>query len=125
MAELILDDHGIEVIRKSGFVNARGNYALRTGDDTFFNTIDVQKTTIGTTATRIITPNWYQFFVVHKTAGSTIYLGDSSVTTSTGFPIEDAETFTFDNFNRGDDNEIYGIVASGTVDLYAVGSIKE
>lgn len=91
-----------------------------------FNSIQVVTTTIGTTATKINTPdNCYSFFLEHQESGETVYLGDSSVTTSTGYPVIDNQPFPCNNFAKGNNNELYGICSTGTVKVYAVGAYKQ
>lgn len=67
-----------------------------------------------TTATQILAANYERKgFVVQATDG-TVYLGDdSSVTTSTGFPLATGQSFS----SSAALGTIYGITASGTVNV--------
>lgn len=70
--------------------------------------------TVGTSATAIVGGNARRRFVtLYNNGASTVYLGKSTVTVATGFPLaagrylEDIDTL----------DEWYGIVASGTGDV--------
>lgn len=106
-------------------VTSRGAQ-LVTEDDTGFNTtIDEIETTITTTAVRIVTPDTTgSFSIYHQTEGAVLYLGDSSVTTSSGTRLEHGEVAEFSQMKANDANEIYGIVSSGTLTTYVSGVIS-
>lgn len=89
------------------------------------DTLEVKITNIGTTATRITTPeNSNHFFLIHRDSGETLYLGDSSVTASTGLPLPPDEKYPCNFFRKNNNNEIYGIVGSGDINVYAVAEIR-
>lgn len=46
------------------------------------------------------------------TGGSTVYVGGPGVTSAAGFPVEARETYSADVV--GADNDVWGLVASGT-----------
>jgi hypothetical protein len=52
---------------------------------------------------------------VYNNGASTVYLGGASVTTSSGFPLAAGASFAVDLKENGD--VLYGIVASGTVEV--------
>lgn len=107
----------------SKFFQRNNETYVRVGDDELFSSINTNITTIGTTATLIDIPTSSDFFLVHKVADAVIYIGDIDVTTSNGFPLEEDDVLTFSEMKTSD-NEIYGIVSSGTVDIYSVGSVR-
>lgn len=75
-----------------------------------------QAVSVGTTATQLTggdTGAKSGSFAVANVGAATIYIGGSGVTTATGFPIAAGESMSFDL--RSATDEIYGIVASGTV----------
>jgi len=111
------------------FFSRKNKTYVRTGDDGFneyFNTLEVKKSTVTSAATKITTPdNSGNFILIHKSQ-DTLYIGDSSVTTSTGYPVERNDAFKFDEFKANDENEIYAICESGvSIDVYALAGIKE
>lgn len=61
----------------------------------------------------------YAKVYVRNTGGSTVYLGGSTVTTSTGFPLAASTTFPLD-LNVTDDGDLYAIVADGGSTTVAV-----
>lgn len=73
------------------------------------------RTTVAATATRIITSTDPFTRAVALKAASTnseaIYIGDSSVSTATGFPLAAGEAVTLDVNNR--ESILYAISASG------------
>ena len=79
------------------------------------------QTSVGTSATAI-EGTQYPGYLLKNNGAAVVYLGDSSVTTGTGFPIDPGDVFSpVDMANksvRGYNSErLYGIVASGTVDV--------
>lgn len=76
--------------------------------------VDYGNTACTTTATLIMAANYERKgFVIQATDG-TVYLGDdSSVTTSTGFPLATGQSFSSSAFL----GTVYGITASGTVNV--------
>lgn len=72
--------------------------------------------TVADTATLIATiPSiWGNVLLTNLDASVTLYIGPSTVTTADGKSILPGESFG-DNFAPGDD--IYGIVASGTIEV--------
>jgi len=89
-----------------------------------YNTLEVVSTTITTTATQINTPeSTGNFHLVHKTHGTTVYIDGADVTASS-YPLEAYEDLPFKGMSKGD-NEIYGIVSSGTATVWAIGVYKE
>ncbi len=78
-------------------------------------------TSVGTTAT-VLPGTQYPGFVLYNNGANTVFLGDSAVTTSTGFPVLTATEFSLDEVSarswRGrDDERLYGIVAAATEDV--------
>lgn len=108
------------------FKNTRGSeYARKVvrWDDRLYTSLGVKQTTVTTTATKIATPDDVgEFFIVCKSGD--IYIGDSNVTTATGYLLSQDEKLELGGFKRDDNNEIYGITASGSLAVFAVGSSK-
>lgn len=76
--------------------------------------------TVGTTATILVAATAFdQTVILHNTGGGIVYLGDSGVTTSNGFALDNGNTLTV---TVGDHEALYAIVASGT---HTVGVLKQ
>lgn len=77
--------------------------------------------TVGTTPTALpTTPLKGRIRVLVGNGGSVaVFVGDASVTTSTGVPVAAGATvpFEFGYAERTDDNVLYGVVATGTQDV--------
>ncbi len=81
-------------------------------------------TSVGTTAT-VIPGTQFPGFLLYNLGGATVFLGDSAVTTSTGFPVLTATSFDLDEVSarslRGrDDDRLYGIVVASTEDVRVI-----
>lgn len=79
--------------------------------------------TVGTTATVLDTEGDTDTRVgssiaVYNNGASTLYLGGSGVTTTNGVPV--AATSWGPAFDLGAQDRLYGIVASGTVDVRVI-----
>lgn len=79
------------------------------------------QTDVGTTATAI-EGTQYPSFLLRNNGSNTVYIGDSAVTTATGFPVEAGDLFSPAEFAhrslRGRPiDRIYGIVAAATEDV--------
>jgi len=88
----------------------------------YFDPIEVisqNTTTVTTTATAIPSSNLdYRKTILIKNIGSnTVYLGDSSVTTADGYPLEAGEEKSFD---IGTDCTLYGITGSSTSEVRTI-----
>lgn len=89
------------------------------------NTFDHVKTTIGTTAKFIDMPEQAEQVRLIFRGSGTIYIGkDTTLTTSNGFPLAVNEYLKL-NIKKGNNNNVYGIVASSTIDIYAIAMVKE
>ncbi len=78
-------------------------------------------TSVGTTAT-VIEGTQFPGFLLYNNGANTVFLGDSAVTTSTGFPVLTATEFSLDEVSsrslRGiASDRLYGIVAAATEDV--------
>ena len=78
-------------------------------------------TSVGTTAT-VLPGTQYPGFLLINNGATEVFIGDSAVTTSTGFPIPVDKEFSLDEVSarslRGrDDERLYGIVAASTEDV--------
>ena len=90
------------------------------------NSIDFVKTTITTNATKInFTESETEFILLHRDFDEILYLGkNNSVTTNTGFALYNDESL-YVEFQKNNVNELYGIVASGSIDVYVMTTIRE
>jgi len=87
-----------------------------------FNSINVVKTTVTTTATSIDFPESGGECVLMHTTDAVIYIGgDDTVSTSTGQEVNAYDVVTI-TAKAGNSNEIYAIVASGTVEVTVTGA---
>lgn len=80
--------------------------------------IDNRAVSVATTATRLdgdAEGRAASAVAVHNNGASTVYLGDSGVTTANGFPLAAGASVSFEMDDQGD--TLYGIVASGTVEV--------
>lgn len=77
---------------------------------------DSHSVSVGTTATRIDSEDLSagSSAALANVGGATVFVGGPDVTTAIGFPLAAGERMAFD-LRRGD--EIYGVVASGTVEV--------
>ncbi len=78
-------------------------------------------TSVGTSATAI-EGTQYPGFLLTNNGANTVYIGDSAVLTTTGFPIAAGEVFSPSDIShksiRGRPSErLYGIVAASTEDV--------
>jgi hypothetical protein len=124
-----VSDHGLEVLKKCAIVRDdtyKSRYSLRVASKdeytSSYNSIDVAKTTITVSATKIATPTSGNFSICNKSS-NTIYIGGASVTALTGFPLSQNEWVEFRDFQENNDNKIYGIVSEGTAIAYSLGEI--
>ena len=127
-----ISDHGIECLKKSAIVpNSKkpAQYAFRITEGTSeqkYNSLQIEITTVTTDITKISTPeNCSSFYIEHQGPGEVLYLGDSLVSVSTGYPLKPDKMLECKNFYKNDNNEIYGIVSSGTIKVYCIGVCKQ
>lgn len=79
---------------------------------------------VGTSATGL-EGTQYPGWVLKNNGAATVFIGDGAVTTATGFPIAAGDIFAPSELSmrslRGlEADKLYGIVASGTVDVRIV-----
>ena len=68
--------------------------------------------TVGTTATLLVAANIMDQTVwLHNLGGGAVYLGDANVTTANGYKMDNGDKM---QVPVGDNEGLYGIVASGT-----------
>jgi len=77
---------------------------------------------VGTSATLIAGTEYPGWILFNNDSTDTVFIGDSAVTTATGFPIPAGTTFSASDLAhqslRGRVEDcLYGIVASGTADV--------
>jgi hypothetical protein len=76
---------------------------------------------VGTTATLIVTANRAdQLVYLHSSSGS-LYLGNSAVTSSTGYKMDNGDKLTM---QLSDNEALYAITSSGTSTLMAMVTIN-
>jgi len=78
-------------------------------------------TSVGTSA-GAIEGTQYPGFLLINNGGETVFIGDSAVTTSTGFPVKSGEVFSpsemaHKSFTGKDSDRLYGRVAASTEDV--------
>lgn len=106
------------------FVYKRGTRVRTVNINECGNALDVVVTGMSDTATKIELPEDAYDVIIRSS--DTVYLGkDSSVTTSTGFPIHSTDMPLRLALTIGNNNALYGIMASGTANIYAAGVITE
>lgn len=91
------------------------------------NAFNIKKTTIGTSATKIEFPeSGNDFLIYHVTAMTNVWLGKSGVSVggSDSAPLPPEILLPLKVFS-GNGNNMYGVVNSGSVDIYVVGAVKE
>ena len=87
--------------------------------------IDARAVTVETTATRLDTADETDSVAgsavaVYNNGSVTVYVGDSGVTTSNGFPLAAGSSMSFEIDTEPGDlpgDALYGIVASGTAEV--------
>lgn len=113
-------------------VNSKGKASVRVFDTSASeNQADIfiaLKTNITTSATKIEFPEeGTQFSIYHASAGSTVWIGGSSSIVAAGSDVAPMlSEFKIDvSVVEGNDNNFYAIVASGSVDIYVIGTAKQ
>jgi hypothetical protein len=83
--------------------------------------VTASRVTVATTATVVATADADGGALLVKNVGAaTVYLGPADVTTATGFPLGAGEAWGEGNFAPGE--KLYGIVATGTVEVALLGN---
>jgi len=92
------------------------------------NSFQAVKSTVGTSATKIDLPESASEVVIrHMTEGTTLWIGNDTTITddgSTVFPLEKGDSLTL-FLKKGNNNNLYGIVSSGSISVYAAGVVTE
>ena len=106
-----------------------GKTAVRVLNDTesgLYNTLSIVKTTITTTAQKINTPeDSSNFMIYHDDVNTNVYVGDETVTTTDNVYLSQKDQLEISSFELNNENKLYGIVASGTATIYAIGVINK
>ena len=82
--------------------------------------ITAQKT-VTSTATLLVTANRADQLVYLHSSSGTVYLGNSDVTTSTGYRMDNGDKLSM---QLSDNESLYGIVASGTATMMVMATIN-
>lgn len=119
-------DKNINTLEKKKFtLDADGKTSHRTQKAARrFNTFNAAKTSVGTSATKINVPeDCTDFVLYHIETGETLWLGNSDTitTASTGIAPIPANFQVAMELIKGNDNNLYGVVSAGTIDVYAIG----
>jgi hypothetical protein len=77
--------------------------------------------TVTTTATLLVTANTHDQKVYLHSSSGTIYLGDSAITSSTGYKMDNGDKLIVD---LGDNEALYGITSSGTATMQVMVTIN-
>lgn len=121
-----VDDFGLEVLKKAAEEIVSGDkseYVLITKKVTGAS-VAVEVTEMSSTPAQITIPaNASRIYIKHITPPRTVHLGpDSTVSTSTGYPIENDIEYIIDD---PDSNlELFGVASGGTFDIFVMGIIK-
>ena len=76
---------------------------------------------VGTTATVLVAATGFDQTVWLHNSGGTLYIGASNVTTANGFKLDTGDKM---ELPVGDNEGLYGIVASGTNTVYVLKQIN-
>lgn len=90
------------------------------------NAIQARQTEVGTVAVRIEMPaEADQFIIWHIDDGVTVWIGDNKDITVDGIDVAPLKPDTMLSFvlEKGNDNQVYAIVSSGTTTLYTIGAV--
>jgi hypothetical protein len=82
--------------------------------------ITAQKT-VTSTATLLVTANRADQLVYLHSSSGTIYLGNSDVTTSTGYRMDNGDKLSM---QLSDNESLYGIVTSGTATMMVLATVN-
>lgn len=92
-------------------------------DTELYNSFEVKATDlIKNVAKRITTIDNSNFFTLVNKSNATIYIGESDVTDSSGFPLYPNESLEFKNMKSQDGNEIYAITNDNEAKIYCIGT---
>ena len=73
---------------------------------------------VGTTATLLVAASTFDQTVwLHNSGGGALYIGSSNVTTANGYKLDNDDKM---ELPVGDNEPLYGIVASGTNTVYVL-----
>jgi len=76
---------------------------------------------VGTTPTLIVAANRADQVINIHNLNSTVYLGDSSVSTSTGFRMDNGDKL---QIPLADNEALYGVTATGTSTVYVLVTVN-
>jgi hypothetical protein len=76
---------------------------------------------VGTTPTLIVTANRADQLVYLHSSSGTLYLGNSAVTSSTGYKMDNGDKLTM---QLSDNEALYAVTSSGTATLMAMVTIN-
>ena len=76
---------------------------------------------VGTTATLLVAANFMDQTVWLHNTGGALYVGDSTVTTANGFKLDTGDKM---ELPVGDNEGLYGIVASGTNTVFILKQVN-
>ena len=82
--------------------------------------ITAQKT-VTSTPTLLVTANRADQLVYLHSSSGTVYLGNSDVTTSTGYRMDNGDKLSM---QLSDNESLYGIVASGTATMMVMATVN-
>ena len=82
--------------------------------------ITAQKT-VTSTPTLLVTANRADQLVYLHSSSGTVYLGNSDVTTSTGYRMDNGDKLSM---QLSDNESLYGVVASGTATMMVMATVN-
>ena len=108
--------------------DSKNRVKVTTLDDNY-NTIAHTITEVGTTATplefpEITGPGMAEYQIIHRGAASVFIGSDNTVLTTTGFPLAQNEYLKL-VFKKKNENNVYAVVASGTIDVHIIATTRE
>lgn len=106
----------------TGFPVGKPSVIVATDNSENYTNTESSTTTISTSATEVDTPSLASRIILKNTATATIFIGDDTVTTTTGWPLQQDESLIIDI--QPGQATIYAIVAASTETLYVLGLYK-
>jgi hypothetical protein len=77
--------------------------------------------TVTTTATLLVSANTHDQKVYLHSSSGTIYIGNSDVTSATGYRMDNGDKLTLE---LGDNEALYGITSSGSASMFVMATVN-
>lgn len=108
-------------------VNDEGQLSVSIEGNPSHNAVEVIQTTVSTTPVRINFPDEIKDIIVRYIDTETVWIGSTSSITAgspTTFPMVNGDLLEI-SLDEGNDNSLYAVVSSGTITLYAMGTVAQ